>query len=52
MEEMLKLLRENNQMLRFICNFLLAQNSQQDNRDFMINVLADLFVDGMTKNKQ
>lgn len=47
MEEMLTLLRENNSMLKFICNYLISQGSAefQDNKNLMINILADLFVD-------
>ncbi len=50
MEEILRLLRENNQMLRLICNYLASQGSteHQDSKNLMINILADLFVDNLT----
>lgn len=54
MEEAIQLLRENNQMLRYICNYLAMQGTieEQDNKNLMINILADLLVDNLgTKNK-
>lgn len=52
-KEALELLRENNQMLKYICAYLASQGSveQQDNKNLMINILADLLVDGITNNK-
>lgn len=49
MEEILYLLRENNQMLRMICNYLSSQGSveYQDNKTFMMNLLADILTDGI-----
>ncbi len=37
-------------MLKSICNYLVSQgNSEyQDNKNLMINILADLFVDNLT----
>lgn len=52
-EECLRLLQENNQMLKYICSYLASQGSieEQDNKSLMINIIADLLVDGMTNNK-
>lgn len=52
-EECLRLLQENNQMLKYICAYLASQGSieDQDNKNLMINIIADLLVDGMTNNK-
>lgn len=49
MEEMLYLLRENNQMLKIICKYLASQGSveYQDNKTFMMNLLADILTDGI-----
>lgn len=52
-KEILELLRENNQMLKYICAYLASQGSMEDrdNKNLMINIIADLLVDGMTNNK-
>ena len=44
-EEILRILRENNQMLKQICSFL----SQSDNpaKDFLINFVANLMSENM-----
>lgn len=49
MEEILQLLLENNQMLKYICAYLSSQGSveEQDQKNLMINILADLFVDNL-----
>lgn len=49
MEELIRLLRENNQMLKYICAYLSSQGSieEQDQKNLMINILADLFVDNL-----
>lgn len=54
MEEILQLLRENNQMLKYICAYLASQGStdQQDAKNLMINIIADLFVDNLTKGSK
>lgn len=54
MEEILQLLRENNQMLKYICNYLGQQGSsdQQDNKNLMINIIADLFVDSLNRGRR
>ena len=54
MEELLQLLRENNQMLKYICSYLASQGSieDQDNKNLMINILADLFVDSLGNRKK
>ena len=48
-EKCLRLLRENNQMLKYICAYLASQGSieDQDNKNLMINIIADLFVDNL-----
>lgn len=40
-------------MLKYICAYLASQGSieDQDNKSLMINIIADLLVDGMTNNK-
>lgn len=54
MEEILRLLRDNNQMLRLICNYLASQGSteHQDSKNLMINILADLFVDKLNNQNR
>ena len=54
MEEILQLLRENNQMLKYICAYLASQGitDQQDAKNLMINIIADLFVDNLTKGSK
>lgn len=49
MEEVLQLLRENNQMLKYICAHLISQDSvaKQDTKNFIINMVADLLVDNL-----
>lgn len=49
MEEIIRLLRENNQMLKLICRYLASQGSveYQDNKAFMMNLLADIITDGI-----
>lgn len=53
-EEILQLLKENNQMLRYICNYLIQQGSveHQDNKNLMINIMADLLVDNLGNKRQ
>lgn len=53
-EEILRLLRENNQMLKYICAYFASQGSveEQDQKNLMINILADLFVDNITKRNK
>lgn len=52
--EALRLLRENNQMLKYICAYIASQGSieEQDNKNLMINIMADLLVDGITSNRK
>lgn len=40
-------------MLKYICAYLASQGSMEDrdNKNLMINIIADLLVDGMTNNK-
>lgn len=54
MEEILQLLRENNQMLKYICAYLSSQGSveEQDQKNLIINILADLFVDNLGNRKR
>ena len=51
MEEMLKLLKENNEMLREIIAFLQYFKDNDDMRQFSINVTADIFVEMLENNK-
>lgn len=52
MEEMLKLLKENNKMLREIIAFLQYFKDNDDMRQFSINVAADIFVEMLENNKE
>ena len=52
MEEMLKLLKENNEMLREIIAFLQYFKDNDDMRRFSINVAADIFVEMLENNKE
>lgn len=52
MEEMLKLLKENNEMLREIIAFLKYFKDNDDMRQFSINVAADIFVEILENNKE
>lgn len=49
--EELRLLRENNYMLKQILSYL-QNNSNNYGKDFVVNVLANLTADGMQGNKQ
>ena len=50
MGEILKLLRENNAMLKEILFFLKRYEENDDMRQFSINVVADLFVEMLEDN--
>lgn len=50
MDEILKLLRENNAMLKEILFFLKRYEENDDMRQFSINVAADLFVEMLEDN--
>lgn len=52
MGEILKLLRENNAMLKEILFFLKRYEENDDMRQFSINVAADLFVEMLNRNKE
>ena len=52
MEEMLKLLKENNEMLKEILVFLRYFQENDDMRQFSINVAADLFVEMLENNPE
>lgn len=49
--EELRLLRENNYMLKQILSYL-QNNSNNYGKDFVVNVLANLTADGMQYGKQ
>lgn len=53
-KEIIRLLSENNQMLKYICAYIASQGStgEQDNKNLMINIIADLLVDELTSNKK
>lgn len=51
MEELIRLLRENNIMLRFICNHIIEKEQIQDTKDFLNNVAADMYVETLTRGK-
>ena len=50
MNEILKLLKENNEMLKEILVFLRYFQENDDMRQFSINVAADLFVEMLEDN--
>ena len=49
---MLKLLKENNEMLRKIIVFLQYFKDNDDMRQFSINVAVDIFVEMLENNKE
>ena len=51
MEELIGLLRENNIMLRFLCNYIIEKEQVQDTKDFLNNVAADMYVETLTRGK-
>lgn len=52
MDEILKLLKENNEMLKEILIFLRYFREHDGVRQFNINVAADLFVEMLNRNKE
>lgn len=52
MDEILKLLKENNEMLKEILVFLRYFQENDDMRQFSINVAADLFVEMLENNQE
>lgn len=52
MDEILKLLKENNGMLKEILVFLRYFQENDDMRQFSINVAADLFVEMLENNPE
>ena len=52
MDEILKLLKENNEMLKEILVFLRYFQENDDMRRFSINVAADLFVEMLENNPE
>lgn len=52
MDEILKLLKENNEMLKEILVFLRYFQENDDMRQFSINVAADLFVEMLENDKE
>lgn len=51
MEEIIRLLKENNIMLKFICNYIVNKDQIQDYKDFLNNVAADMYVETLTRGK-
>lgn len=52
MDEILKLLKENNEMLKEILVFLRYFQENDDMRQFSINIAADLFVEMLENNPE
>jgi hypothetical protein len=52
MNEIFKLLKENNEMLKEILIFLRYFQEHDDMRQFSINVAADIFVEMLENNKE
>lgn len=51
MTEIIQLLKENNIMLKYICNYIINQVQTQDIKEFLSNVAADMYVESLTKGK-
>lgn len=49
-EELYNLIRENNEMLKFIINYLTSANDDQ--KDFMMNVMANLLSNNLGNAKR
>lgn len=50
-----KLIKENNEMLRFICSYICSKTNpesvaNEDLKDFSMNVIANIFADKITGN--
>lgn len=43
------LIRQNNVMLKFICNYIIEKEQVQDIKDYINNVAADMYVEGLTR---
>lgn len=52
MDEILQLLRENNEMLKELITFLRHFQANDDMRQFSINVAANIFVEMLENNKE
>lgn len=52
MDEIIRLLRENNLMLRFICENIIEKDRIQDYKDFLNNVAVDMYVETLTKGNK
>lgn len=52
MDKILKLLKENNEMLKEILVFLRYFQENDDMRQFSINIAANLFVEMLENNKE
>lgn len=52
MDEMLKLLKENNEMLKELIAFLKYFRENDDMRQFSINVAADIFVEMLESDNE
>ena len=52
MEELLQLTRENNQMLRFICKYIIAKGTpqQQTEDSLSMNFFADIISNALFQN--
>lgn len=37
-------------MLKFICNYIINKEQIQDTKDFINNVVADMYVENITRN--
>lgn len=52
MGEILQLLRENNIMLKFICNYIIGKEQVQDMKDFLNNIAADMYVETLIRGNK
>lgn len=51
MKKIVRLLRENNVMFKFICNYIIKQEQTQYIKKFLSNVAVDMYVETLTKKK-
>lgn len=51
MEEIIQLLKENNIMLRYICENIISKEQTQDSRDIMNNIVGDMLAEYLIKKK-
>lgn len=51
MEEIIRLLKENNTMLQSLCRNIIEKDQIQDHKDFINNIIPNIYVKLLTKRK-